>query len=283
MDSPRGVPTTSHARRLAAATLALAVSFAAACAPDGGASRGTSLLDTTAVSAPFRDRGVTGTLVVQRLSDGRTWIHAPSRADSAYLPASTFKIVNAAIALETRVVGGADDPFAWDGVERSVEAWNRDHTLKSAMAVSAVPVYQEIARGIGAERMASWLRRVDYGNADIGGGIDRFWLSGALRTSALDQVDFLTRFVGGATAFSPPTVDAVADLIRVDEGPGWSLHAKTGWADEAGVGWWTGWVRRGDETYVFALNMAMEDVAEAPTRIDIGREALVAVGALPRP
>lgn len=273
--------------RLAAGLLPLIV-LLAGCgerrpADPGGARQATSAPpESSALSTAFALHDVVGTMVVRRLSDGHEWIHAPARADSAFLPASTFKIANAAIALETGVVQGAEDRFEWDGIERGNAAWNRDHTLKSAMAASAVPVYQRIARRVGAERMTTWLRRVAYGNADIRGGIDRFWLTGELRTSAREQVDFLSRFVTGATDFSPHTVEVVSSLILIEEGPGWELHAKTGWADQAAIGWWSGWTRVGDEVHTFALNIVMPDVEAAPKRIAIGKEALVAVGALPR-
>ena len=35
-----------------------------------------------------------------------------------------------------------------------------------------------------------YLTRIQYGNADPSGGVDRFWLDGALRISAMEQVDF---------------------------------------------------------------------------------------------
>jgi beta-lactamase class D len=57
------------------------------------------------------------------------------------------------------------------------KAWNRDHTLRSAIAASAVPVYQEIARRIGAERMQKYLDLFEYGNRNI--GADRMSLSQA--------------------------------------------------------------------------------------------------------
>lgn len=237
---------------------------------------------SASLTEAFAEHDAVGTMVIRRLSDGHEWVHAPARADTAFLPASTFKIVNAAIALETGVASSANDRYEWDGVERGNAAWNRDHTLETAMSVSAVPVYQQIARSIGAERMSQWLDRVDFGNADISGGIDQFWLTGGLRTSAREQVDFLSRFVSGQTAFSPRTFEIVSDLTLVEEGPGWALHAKTGWADVTAIGWWSGWTRVGEETYVFALNMVMADVESASKRIEIAREALSAVGALPR-
>lgn len=230
----------------------------------------------------FAAESAVGTMVIRRLSDGREWVHNPARADSAFLPASTFKIANAAIALETGVASGPEEAFPWDGVEREIEAWNQDHTLRTAMAASAVPVYQVVARRIGEERMSEWLRRIDYGNADIGGGIDRFWLIGDLRTTAWQQVDFLTRFATGETPFSAGTEASVADMLVNGSGEDWVLYGKTGWAFEVELGWWVGWTEYRGETYLFALNLDMPAGAtDAPKRVSIGRAALVAVGALP--
>ena len=54
------------------------------------------------------------------------------------------------------------------------------------MGVSAV------CREIGEVR-EKYLTRIQYGNADPSGGVDRFWLDGALRISAMEQVDFLRK------------------------------------------------------------------------------------------
>ena len=129
----------------------------------------------------FFDVGTVGTFVGYKVDDYLIIASDKERSGEAKLPASTFKIPNSLIALETGVVADPDkDVFKWDGVTRSIEAWNKDHTLRSAIAASAVPVYQEIARRIGAERMQKYLDLFDYGNRDIGGGIDQFWLTGNL-------------------------------------------------------------------------------------------------------
>ena len=132
--------------------------------------------------AVFRSSGTVGTFVGYKVDDYLIIASDKIRSGEDKLPASTFKIPNSMIALETGVVEDPDkDIFKWDGVTRSIEPWNKDHTLRSAIAVSAVPVYQEIARRIGAERMQKYLDLFDYGNRDIGGGIDQFWLTGNLR------------------------------------------------------------------------------------------------------
>ncbi|HZC98530.1 MAG TPA: penicillin-binding transpeptidase domain-containing protein, partial [Bradyrhizobium sp.] len=120
----------------------------------------------------FFDLGTDGTFVGYKVDDYLIIASDKVRSGEAKLPASTFKIPNSLIALETGVVQDPDkDVFKWDGVTRSIEAWNKDHTLRSALAASAVPVYQEIARRIGAERMQKFVDLFGYGNRDIGGGI----------------------------------------------------------------------------------------------------------------
>ena len=103
----------------------------------------------------FFELGTIGTFAGYKVDDYLIIASDKVRSGEARLPASTFKIPNSVIALETAVVADPDkDVFKWDGVTRSIEAWNKDHTLRSAIAVSAVPVYQEIARRIGEVRMA---------------------------------------------------------------------------------------------------------------------------------
>lgn len=237
-------------------------------------------VESAVIAGAFAQGEATGTMLVRRLSDGREWVHDAARADTPLIPASTFKIVNAAIALEIGAVSGPDELFPWDGEVREFAAWNRDLTLAGAMTASAVPVYQEVARRIGGAAMEEWLNRLDYGNHQVGSVIDRFWLDGPLLTSAREQVDFLERMVRGELPFSPETLSAVEEMIRLEEGPWGSLHGKTGWAFEADLGWWVGWVRRGPETWVFALNMDLPRPEDAPRRVAVGRAALQAVGAL---
>ena len=67
--------------------------------------------------------------------------------------------------------------------------------LRKAIAISNVPIYQELARRIGLERMKHYLKSFEYGNTDTGEIIDRFWLDGPLEISALEQVNFLKKFI----------------------------------------------------------------------------------------
>jgi beta-lactamase class D len=178
----------------------------------------------------FADDGTAGVFVAYDPSAKALVGSDAQRAAQAILPASTFKIANSIIALETGVVADPDrDMFKWDGVTRAFPDWNRDHTLRSAIAASAVPVYQEVARRVGTERMQALVDKLDYGNRDIGGApIDYFWLSGNLRISPLQQIEFLDRLRRGALDVSKRSQDLTRDILPVTKIGNALIRAKSG-------------------------------------------------------
>jgi beta-lactamase class D len=233
----------------------------------------------------FTDAGTVGTFIGYKVDDYLIIASDRNRSGEAKLPASTFKIPNSVIALETGVVGDPDkDVFKWDGVKRSIEAWNRDHTLRSAIAVSAVPVYQEIARRIGAERMQKYLDLFDYGNRDIGGGIDQFWLTGGLRIDPVQQVDFVDRLRRGVLPVSKRSQDLVRDILPVTKVGDSVIRAKSGLlgaeVGKPSLGWMVGWAEKGSERTVFALNMDCLEPRHIADRMAITQQCLADIGAL---
>jgi beta-lactamase class D len=225
---------------------------------------------------------VTGTFVLYDPATRRYLVHNPERADERFIPASTFKVLNSLISLETGVVADTTTIFKWDGVERSIPRWNRDHTLATAFENSVVWIYQELSRRVGAARMQDYVERAKYGNANIGGGIDQFWLSGGLRISAMEQVNFLKRLHERCLPFSDRTVDLVEGIMVEGRGSGHVLHGKSGWADgiPADIGWYVGYVVREDRTYYFALNIDIERAEQGSARREIARAILVDLGLL---
>ncbi len=233
----------------------------------------------------FADEGTSGTFVGYKTEDYLIVASDKDRSGEPKLPASTFKIANSLIALETGVVGDPDkDIFKWDGVVRSIEGSNRDHTLRSAIAVSAVPVYQEIARRIGAERMQKYLDLLEYGNHDIGGGIDQFWLTGNLRIDPVQQVDFVDRLRRGVLPVSKRSQQLVRDILPVTKVGDSVIRAKTGLVGaETGkpsLGWLVGWAEKGSESTVFALNMDCSEPRHIADRMKVAQQCLADIGAI---
>jgi len=94
----------------------------------------------------FDDNKVEGCFALMDNGTGKFTVHNLKRyRDSSYLPASTFKIVNSLIGLQTGKISSDSMVIKWDGVKRRVEDWNHDLTMYQAFRVSAVNYYQEVA------------------------------------------------------------------------------------------------------------------------------------------
>jgi beta-lactamase class D len=143
-------------------------------------------------------------------------VYNDSLARCEFLPASTFKLPNSLIALECGAVADENETIKWDGVHRYYDFWDRDYNLKDALANSTVWFYQEMARRIGAERMQHWLDKINYGNKNIGGGIDQFWLRGDLRITSYGQIDFLRRLYEDSLPFSKHSMEIVKRIMLKD-------------------------------------------------------------------
>lgn len=185
------------------------------------------------------------------------------QADTAFTPASTFKICNSMIGLETGVIPDADYVIPWDSVPRN-PVWDQDHDLRLAFKNSAVWYYQELARRVGPEKMQDWLKQANYGNTDISGGIDLFWLSGGLRISPRQQIDFLRRFYQQELPFSQRTMEITKDIMLNIDTLGYRIYGKTGWGSqgEREIGWYVGFLERDDNVYYFSncVQMAGKDI-----------------------
>jgi len=224
----------------------------------------------------FKAEKVEGTFVLYDLKADQYFIHNEERANKGFLPASTFKIPNSLIALETGVIRDEKEIIPWDGIDRGVTAWNKDHDLRSAIKVSAVWFYQDLARKIGKGRIQYWIRRAEYGNQKTGEKIDAFWLTGDLQISAMEQINFLKQFYTEQLDFSKRSVSIVKDILIEEKTPEYTLSAKTGWATitDPETGWYVGYEERGDNVYFFALNMDINKNDDAKKRKTLTRKIL---------
>lgn len=196
------------------------------------------------------------------------------------LPASTFKIPNSIVAIETGIVEDDSTLIPWDGEDRWLDVWEQDLLFREAFHFSCVPCYQDIARRVGAPRMNEFLSRFSYGSMDVDSTtIDNFWLEGDSRISQFQQIDFLERFYRAKLSISARTHAIMKRMMVVEQKDDYQLSGKTGWSvDGKDNGWFVGYVEVSDQLYFFATNV--EPTAEfdmdlfANTRKDVTYRAL---------
>lgn len=226
-------------------------------------------------NAFFTGENVNGVFILCKNGTESCRTSSKSRENVGFSPASTFKIPNALIALDTGVVKSQHQVFKWAGEPRGMKQWEKDFNLRGAIQASAVPVFQQFAKEIGEKRMKGYIHKLSYGNENIAGGIDHFWLDGGLKISAWQQVVFLEKLYKNTLPVSRESQLIVKDALVSEVTPEYLVRAKTGYSlgapgygdkSKAGVAWWVGWVERGTDVYFFATNIDVESEAQLPAR-----------------
>jgi len=156
-------------------------------------------------------------VVVAPLDGGGETVAGGDECDRRTLPASTFKIPHALIALDTGVVTDKT-VMKWDGRKKDFPAWERDHTLDSAIKSSVVWFFQEAARSIGRERELQHLRAFAYGSQTFERQVDSFWLNGDLTISPREQVAFLKRMYAYDLPIDKRHIDTVKAAMTMPPG-----------------------------------------------------------------
>jgi beta-lactamase class D len=211
----------------------------------------------------FDEQKATGCFGLFNNGNGQFTIYNLARyRDSAFLPASTFKIVNSLIGLQTGKISGDSMVIKWDGVKRDNPEWNQDLSMYSAFRASAVPYYQEVARRIGKDTMQHWLDSLAYGTKMIRGPVDSFWLDNSLKITPDEQLGLVKRLYFNQLPFFTPYQETVKKAMLFEDKPTYKLSYKTGLGrkeDGTRLAWVVGWIEENRHPYFFVLNMETKD------------------------
>jgi len=228
----------------------------------------------------FDEHQVKGTFGLFDNGAGKFVIYDLSRfKDSAYSPASTFKIVNSLIGIETGRIVNEKMVIKWDGKVRTLfngdtmTAWNKDLTMEEAFKVSAVPYYQEVARRIGKDTMQHWLDSLKYGNHTIGGRVDTFWLDNSLKITPDEELGVVKRLYFGQLPFQKRTQEIVKKVMLQESNANYKLSYKSGLTHRENgntLGWIVGWIEENNHPCFFVLNVEGDPTTNMKTlRLDI--------------
>jgi len=220
-----------------------------------------------------------GTILIYDSKNDKLYGNDLDKAKIGYLPASTFKIANTMIGLETGKIVDENMVFKWDGVKKAVPIWEKDLVLKDAFQFSCVPCYRELARNIGFQDMNAYLAKLKFGNMQIKEhSVDMFWLAGESTITSFQQIDFLQRFYEKKLPISDRTHQIVKKILLLEEKESYKMSGKTGWAiqDEADNGWFVGYLETGENVYYFSTNVSPKEGFDMNLFAKVRKEMTVA-------
>lgn len=209
----------------------------------------------------FSDANTQGSITIYDYKN-KKWIYSDIEdAKKRTLPASTFKIPNSLISIEENAVKDEYEVLKWDGVKRTYPAHNADTDLKDAYKNSTVWFYEEMAHRIGIDKFKKYLKEFNYGNQNLSGKEDYFWLDNTLTISPVEQINFLTGLYEEKYPLSKRTYDIVKEIMINEKTDSYVLRAKTGFSDvnTLDIGWFVGYVETNDNVYFFATRLWQDE------------------------
>jgi beta-lactamase class D len=235
-------------------------------------------IELSELKSVFDKYKVDGSILIYNQNDNVYMGYNLARCNIAFCPASTFKIPNTLIALESDIAT-TESVFKWNGEKRTFPSWEKDMTIKEAFQVSAVPVYQEIARRVGVEKMKYYTQLFNYGNLDINAeNIDKFWLEGKSDITQFQQVYFLQKLYNLQLPISENTMKLTKEIMLHETADNYKISGKTGWAvrQDESVTWFVGYIETENNVYFFATNVAPNKDTDLNTfsqvRIELTKE-----------
>ncbi len=182
------------------------------------------------------------------------------------------------IALESGIIT-TESVFKWKREKRTFPTWEKDMTIEEAFKVSAVPVYQEIARRVGVEKMKYYTQLFNYGNLDINAeNIDKFWLEGKSSITQYQQVYFLQKLYNLRLPISENVMKLTKEIMLYEAKSNYKISGKTGWAvrQQDNVTWFVGFIETNGNVYIFATNVASNENTDLKSfgkvRIELTKE-----------
>lgn len=231
----------------------------------------------------FDENKVDGCFTMLNNADGEITVYNMRYDTMRFSPASTFKIVNSLIGLETGRIVDENMVIKWDGILRPVEEWNKDMAMTEAFKVSCVPYYQEVARRIGADTMKVWIDSIGYGNKDISGPVDSFWLNNHLKISPDEQLGLVKKLYFDQLPFRKSVQQQVKDVMLQENNTAYKLSYKTGWGygeDGNSLGWLVGWIEENNHVYFFVtfVKAPVHEIDMRAVRMNITKSILKQYG-----
>ena len=217
--------------------------------------------------------------------------------DSLYSPASTFKIVNSLIGLETGITADTTSTVQTDdsaltrkeNFKTGRSECDTILTMSQAFRLSCPNYYRELAQKIGVKTMQHYLDTLGYarkkGKFEITEkNLTQFWLNNEIKITADEQLGLVKRLYFDQLPFQKRTQRLLRGMMQQEETPTYKLGYKTGTTDMnltgAEIGWLVGWIEENKHLFFFSLQVESKDHRDRSDRIKLLKDILQKKGFL---
>lgn len=221
--------------------------------------------------------GYQGSFVLYDLQADQYHIYNENKSTVRVSPNSTYKIYSALFALESNIITKENSTMKWNGNQYLYNSWNMDQNLSTAMKNSVSWYFQELDKQVHQNNIQNYLKKIDYGNYNLSGGISQYWIESSLKISPIEQVQLLKAFYKNEFGFKNKNVQTVKEVIRLEEKDGAWLSGKTGTGSFNGKninGWFIGYIETKENTYFFATNIQNENNSYGSKAVEITKSIL---------
>jgi beta-lactamase class D len=205
---------------------------------------------------------------------GNRVIQKDGRYEDRHAPFSTFKIALAYMGFAEGILKSKDSP-TWafkEDYEKNLQDWYtrkkgleldwcQDQTPATYMKNSVIWFSHQITQRLGKKKFQDYATKLNYGNQDVSGtpgkddGLLNAWLGTSLQISPTEHVAFLEKlFTDELDKSAREKTREIMD--REENWNGWKLYGKTGGGK---MGWFVGWVEKGDQRIFFAQYLDLGD------------------------
>ena len=213
-----------------------------------------------------------GSFVLYNMNENKYIIYNKKKSTKRISPDSTYKIYSALIGLEENVIERGNTALEWDGKKNSIEVWNRDQNLESALKYSVNWYFQKIDENIGKKQLSAYYRNISYGNYNLAGNTADYWLESSLKISPAEQVVLLKKMYTKEIGFSEENIETVKNAMKLSQNNKAAVYGKTGTGGINGEnknGWFVGFIEQKDNVYIFATNIQDKNNANGKNAAEI--------------
>lgn len=170
-------------------------------------------------------------------------------------PFETFDIISSLVLLQTGVVTNEKMLISLDSSSGVKGTSQGETNIVNAFNHNVNPFFQKAINMTGKDTLQDWINRLGYGNKDISGTLDSFWLNNRLKISPDEQLGLLKRLYFEQLPFRKTVQASVKQMMMKENNSSYKFCYKGGAGfDESAnnISWLNGWIEENNHVYFFS-------------------------------